>query len=153
MLKSTENRYGHVEVGANVRIPIDAVDRGKTDPRNVLGVVMENNGGYYKIGTQHGFFFSKINLNKNEKYKGVLSHKLVRTAFATTGANHISLEDVPLTSTAISLRAASKASSQHGGQGFKHCNCQSGCANRCGCRRDGKLCNSKCHGSLSCKNK
>ena len=41
-----------------------------------------------------------------------------------------------------------------GGQGYERCLCTTGCkTNRCGCRRAGKLCNSKCHGSNSCKNK
>jgi len=57
MLKATESRFGSVDVGTTVRVPIDSVDRGKTDPRNVLGVVMGNDNGYYKIGTQHGLKF------------------------------------------------------------------------------------------------
>jgi hypothetical protein len=54
MLSSTKKRYGVVEPGTTVRIPVDSVDRGKADPRNVLGCIMENNGGYYQIGTQTG---------------------------------------------------------------------------------------------------
>jgi len=50
MVKATISRYG----GTNVRIPIDQVDRGKVDPRNLLGVVKEESGGYYKIGTKEG---------------------------------------------------------------------------------------------------
>uniref|UniRef100_A0A915P514 PAP-associated domain-containing protein n=1 Tax=Meloidogyne floridensis TaxID=298350 RepID=A0A915P514_9BILA len=50
-----------------------------------------------------------------------------------------------------SLRSAAKASSQHDGQGFKYCN--SGCGgNRCSCKKEGKMCSSKCHKSLSCSN-
>ena len=30
---------------------------------------------------------------------------------------------------------------------------KTGCETRCSCLRAEKLCNSKCHGSLSCKNK
>jgi hypothetical protein len=54
MLKATEKRFGEVSPGTTVRIPIDSVDRGKTDPRSILGVVLENNQGYYKIGTKSG---------------------------------------------------------------------------------------------------
>ena len=55
MLKSTNQRFGPVEEGTTVRIPIDQVDRGKTDPRNILAVVMENSGdGYYQLGTKAG---------------------------------------------------------------------------------------------------
>jgi hypothetical protein len=46
-----------VEPGTNVRIPIDAVDRGKADPRNLPGVIMDSNNGYYKIGTRAGYNF------------------------------------------------------------------------------------------------
>ena len=56
MLRGTQKRFGQVEVGSTVRIQIDPVDRGKTDPRNVLAVVMENSDGYYKLGTKHGLF-------------------------------------------------------------------------------------------------
>jgi hypothetical protein len=42
MLRSTEARYGVVEEGVTVRIPIPSVDRSKADPRNVLGVVMKH---------------------------------------------------------------------------------------------------------------
>ena len=38
------------------------VDRGKVDPRNLLGVVMEELGSYYKIGTKEGLF--KIMISK-----------------------------------------------------------------------------------------
>ena len=55
MLKSTNQRFGSVEEGTTVRIPIDQVDRGKTDPKNILAVVMENSGdGYYQLGTKAG---------------------------------------------------------------------------------------------------
>ena len=55
MLKSTSQRFGPVEEGTTVIIPIDQVDRGKTDPRNILAVVMENSGdGYYQLGTKAG---------------------------------------------------------------------------------------------------
>jgi hypothetical protein len=64
MLKATSSRYGVVDVGTTVRIPIDQVDRGKIDPRNVLGVVLENSDGYYQIGTQNGFKCCKTNLIK-----------------------------------------------------------------------------------------
>ena len=56
MVKATISRYGNVAVGTNVRIPIDQVDRGKVDPRNLVGIVMEESGGYYKIGTKEGLF-------------------------------------------------------------------------------------------------
>ena len=42
-----------------------------------------------------------------------------------------------------------------GGQGFDWCNCKTGCSlvYRCICKKEGKECNWKWHGSLSCTNK
>ncbi|KAL7079852.1 hypothetical protein ACQ4LE_000715 [Meloidogyne hapla] len=105
MTKATQDRLGQAEVGRTVRVPIDPVDRGKVDPRNILAVVMENNNGYYKLGTE----------------SGVLPHKFVRSGFTVAKSDHLGLDDVPTFS--VSLRTAAKASSQHEGQGFKHCNC------------------------------
>jgi len=83
---------------------------------------------------------------------GILPHKFVRSGFAVAQTNNIELAHVPTDKT-TTIRAASKASSQHGGQDFKSCNCKTGCGSRCSCRKDGRLCNSRCHSSLSCKNK
>jgi hypothetical protein len=45
MLKSTAMRYGEVEKGTTVRIPVPQVDRSKVDPRNVLARVMGHDNG------------------------------------------------------------------------------------------------------------
>jgi hypothetical protein len=47
MLQSTAMRYGVVEVGTTVRIPVPDVDRSKVDPRNVLAIVMEQKDGIF----------------------------------------------------------------------------------------------------------
>jgi hypothetical protein len=51
MLKSPAMRYGEVEVGTTVRIPVPEVDRSKTGPRNVLALVMEHNNGWFVLLT------------------------------------------------------------------------------------------------------
>jgi cytochrome c-type biogenesis protein CcmH/NrfG len=58
MVAASNKRYGTVEVGQTVRIPVEPMDRGKTDPRNVLAVVMNNTDGYYTLGTPSGLAFS-----------------------------------------------------------------------------------------------
>lgn len=41
-----------------------------------------------------------------------------------------------------------------GAQGYEKCNCKTGCAqNKCKCLKNNRKCNSRCHSSLSCKNK
>ena len=41
-----------------------------------------------------------------------------------------------------------------GGQGYRRCICKTSCRSTlCSCRKSNKLCNSKCHKSLSCEDK
>lgn len=54
MKKSSDKRFKEGEVGNNVRVPIPEVDRGRTDHRNLLGIIMDATNGFYKIGTRHG---------------------------------------------------------------------------------------------------
>jgi hypothetical protein len=53
MLLSIAMRYGVVEVGTTIRIPVPEVDRSKTGPRNVLAVVMEQNNGWFCFSFLH----------------------------------------------------------------------------------------------------
>ena len=49
----SDKKFGEVEVGKTVRIPIPDVDRGKGDLRNILGIILGiTEDGYYKIGTK-----------------------------------------------------------------------------------------------------
>ncbi|KAI1726532.1 hypothetical protein DdX_03254 [Ditylenchus destructor] len=108
----------------------------KTDPRNLLGVVMEEEDGFYRIGTDDG----------------ILSQQYSRNQIEPSSSQFVSKENVP--DKEISLRTAVGADSLSGGQGHKHCNCLQGCkTGKCNCRSLGRLCNSRCHNSTSCKNK
>ena len=80
MIKTSASRYGDVDVGTNVRIPIESVDRGKIDPRNVIGVIMQNNNGYYKIGTEHGSNLKLLH-SKIIKFQGNCSINLSEPHF------------------------------------------------------------------------
>lgn len=61
-------------------------------------------------------------------------------------------EDVP--NTKLPLRTVAKEAAIGTGQGFIRCVCKKGCVTkRCLCKKNGYLCNSKCHDSLSCNNK
>ncbi|KAI1703680.1 hypothetical protein DdX_14732 [Ditylenchus destructor] len=129
-------RNAPISVGQTVRIPIPSVDRAKTDPRNLLGVVMGEEDGFYRIGTDNG----------------ILSQQYSRNQIEPSSPQFVSKENVP--DKEISLRATVGADSLSGGQGHKHCNCFRGCVTgKCNCRSLGRLCNSRCHNSTSCKNK
>ena len=56
--------------------------------------------------------------------------------------------------TSINVREAASQQSLSGGQGFFKCSCKSkSSSNRCKCKKNGVLCNSRCHSSGSCDNK
>ncbi len=87
--------------------------------------------------------------------QGVLQPLYVRSMFDLCKTNgFISVSDVPVEKI-ISLREAATNESVGSGQGFVRCNCKKeACvSNRCLCRAQGRLCNSKCHKSTACCNK
>jgi hypothetical protein len=58
MLKVSRIRYEKVNVGQNVRIFPSREDKGKGDPRSMIGVVVEKVDGFYKLGTRAGEFLT-----------------------------------------------------------------------------------------------
>ena len=136
MLKRTEANLPQLQVGDNVRVAIPKVDRGRADSPNVIGVITDvTQHGNYKVGTKHGQLKGSLARNAVEKCK--------QKTFLTP-------ESVP--DAELSVRQT--ASHVSFGQGFLHCSCKTGCVNgRCKCRKSSKLCNSRCHPNLACKNK
>ena len=106
--------------GDNVRIGIPKVDRGRSDPPSVIGVVTDiNEHGSYKIGTKHG------------RVKGALSRNLVDKCRQNT---FLSPEDVP--DSELSIRQTAAQGSIGHGQGFLQCKCKTGCDSlRCTCKK------------------
>ncbi|KAI1722104.1 integrase core domain-containing protein [Ditylenchus destructor] len=136
MLEGSAKRFPPIPVGQTVRVPVPAVDRAKTDPRNLLGVVMAADDGFYSIGTG----------------VGILKDKYTRNQIDPCSSQHVTMESVP--DKEISLRSAVGADSLSGTQGPVHCSCFRGCkTGKCKCKSFGRLCNSRCHNSTSCKNK
>lgn len=128
------------KVGDNVAVPIPLVDRGRGDPRNILGIVLDR--------------------NENDLYTicvkgGILKGKYSRNQFDICPQTLLTEQDVDQTKT-ISLRQAVNVESSSGGQGFVRCNCSGHkkCqTNRCKCFKNKVKCSSRCHNSLNCKNK
>ena len=47
-------------IGDNVALPVPMVDRGRGDPRNILGVIIDmNENDLYTIATPHGILSNK----------------------------------------------------------------------------------------------
>ena len=137
------SRLEHVpgDPGDNVTIPIPLVDRGKGDPRNVIGIILDRNeNDMYRIGVRDGILKGRYSRSQFD----ICSHQLY------------SIDEVS-SDKEIGLRQAVQQSSRFGGQGYAKCNCTAGkkqCqTNRCKCYKEGHKCNSRCHSSLNCKNK
>ena len=136
MCRDSDRRLPPLQIGDNVRVPVDKVDRGPLDPPNLIGVVTEHVHDKYRIGTSSGMLNQAFSRSQVEKCKNVF----------------ITPEDVP--DPVHSVRSANAADSIIGGQGHDRCTCQQGCKdNRCKCKKRGFLCNSYCHKSSACKNK
>ncbi|XP_060857765.1 KRAB-A domain-containing protein 2-like [Metopolophium dirhodum] len=137
MMTRSEKKFPAVDVGVNVVIRIPDVDKGKTDHPNLIGVVLEKTEhDLYRIGSKDG----------------ILEKLYCRSEFITCEEKFITENQVP--NNHISLRAAATKASTGSGQGFVRCTCKTSCGtNRCLCRKNKILCNSKCHNSLSCQNK
>jgi hypothetical protein len=141
MVKRSRIEHTPGDVGDNVTIPIPLVDRGRGDPRNILGVIVDRDeNDLYRISVR----------------AGVLHGKYSRNQFDLCAQKLLTVSDV-CQDNEVSLRVAVQSESKCGGQGFAKCNCGAGVhrcsSNRCKCFRLKLKCNSRCHGSLSCDNK
>ena len=116
-----------------------SVDQGRGDFRSVMAVVLEVDPDRgVKLGTETGVF---KNLFQRSMFE-VLSNN-----------DFLSIEQVPLDKL-IGIREAATAASVGHGQGMVKCSCKKACdTNRCKCKRQNLLCNSRCHNSLACGNK
>lgn len=78
MVLCSRSRLPVVVTGDNVLIPIPEFDRGRGDPPNLIGAVMDTKEGKYKIGMKHGF----------------VNHLLERNAFEVTKYHSLRMEDI-----------------------------------------------------------
>ncbi|XP_066964221.1 KRAB-A domain-containing protein 2-like [Macrobrachium rosenbergii] len=140
MVKRSRIELKAGEIGDNVALPIPLVDRGRGDPRNILGVIVSRSiNDQYKVAT------------KSDVLKGRYS----RNQFDICPERLLIRGEIN-SDTEISLRETVIKESVNGGQGFVKCSCnghQKCQSNRCKCFKSKQLCNSRCHNSLNCTNK
>jgi hypothetical protein len=140
MLKRSRLEHAPGNPGDNVTIPIPLVDRGRGDPRNIMGVIIDrDSNNLYRIAVRGG----------------MLQGKYARNQFDLCTQILLTREDVSEDSD-IGLRRAVQLESKCGGQGFVKCNCSGAVrcsSNRCKCFKAKVKCNSRCHTSLACYNK
>ncbi|XP_037789462.1 uncharacterized protein LOC119584916 [Penaeus monodon] len=91
----------------NAAVPIPLVDRGRGDPRNILGVVLDRDqNDMYTIGVKAGVLKAKLSRNQFD----LRPQRLL-------GEDSINRDRV------VSLQEATTFESNCGGQGFVKCNC------------------------------
>jgi hypothetical protein len=108
-------------------------DRGRTDPRNIVFVIVSiKDGQYYKLG------------NKND----TLLQLCTRNRFGVCPLLLIPLDDVVHVQKLLREMSTSQMSDS-GGQEYKMCSFKGKCdTNRCKCKSSSILCNSKLHASM-----
>ena len=137
-----KHRTGHVvgHPGDSVTVPIPLVDRGRGDPRNIMGIVLDRDSNdLYRIAVRGG----------------ILKGRYARNQFDLCAQKLLIYHDVSQEAE-VSLRTAVQLDSKCGGQGFLKCYCSG--TNRCESTRcqyfKAKVkCNSRCHACLACQNK
>ena len=120
-------------VGQSATLRVPGVDRGPSDPRNMLVVVLKEQDGLYTVGCRGGILRTKL------------------TAADLSAINQVLLTPDEVPDTTISLRTATAKAT--GGQGFMKCACKPQCTSgRCSCHKKKMICNSRCHPGRTCNN-
>ncbi|CAF1045966.1 unnamed protein product [Didymodactylos carnosus] len=131
-------KLANLNVGDNVLVSVPDLDRGPTDARNILAVIMEIKHDKYKLGTENGVLLGYYSSHQVSEAPGL----------PTLFMQNITEEEPK------SLREIARLQSVTGGQGMLKCHCQGGCkTKRCKCKQATVLCNSRCHQSATCGNK
>lgn len=135
MTDLSNKKPGSFSVGDNVLLGISEFDRGRGDPANLIGVVIAEKDGKFRIGTKHG----------------IADNWLEKNSLQPTKFKRLKLSDVP--DHEHNIRMLVRKSSVGSGQGYKRCNCTKTCNSmRCKCLKAGFMCNSACHAGRSCTN-
>jgi hypothetical protein len=107
MVKRSRRVMVEGSIGDNVTVPIPSFDRGRTDPRNLIGVITDKDeNGLYRIAVKSGMLEGKFTRNQFDI-----------CAYALYSINAMNMEKT------VPLRKAVHGDSTCGGQGFVTCNC------------------------------
>ena len=126
-----------LKAGDNVGVPIPMVDRGRGDPRNILGFIVDRD--------EHDMYRIAVKA-------GILSAKYSRNQFDLCPQRLLNDSDVNIECTITLLKLSSlqlladKGSSDVTAAKARNSVRQTGASVK-------RLCNSRCHSSLSCQNK
>ncbi|KAF0702823.1 KRAB-A domain-containing protein 2-like, partial [Aphis craccivora] len=136
MLQTSHAAVLDFEVNDCVVMAVPKVDRGPTDPPNIICLVVEKKNKLYKLGTKHGMI------------KGWYGGDCLKKCETFLKSDEILLDKE------LTVRETVTVITE--GQGFSSCSCKSKSpcqTSRCACFKKKVLCNSRCHNSQPCKNK
>jgi hypothetical protein len=142
-VKSKSN--GNVIVGDVVHIGIAPQDRGKVDPTNLTGVVVNINEfyGVCQVAVKTGLLRPWYVYHKLRVISGKGNNRKLHDLDQTF--QHWQQLKV------IAPRTASTDQSLVGGQGIFQCNCRGPCStNICKCFKNNRICTSACHRNNKC---
>jgi hypothetical protein len=153
------------KIGDLVLLYVDAVDRSKSSPNNLLCIVMEEKNNSYRLGCLYGALDRWYHSNAFRPTDHV-NHEISLDSIAKRDPNIKSTKKNPdknnyvtingIDYISLSIRHAMDKVSLGGGQGFVRCSCSRKCKDsRCSCKKAGIGCNTKCHPATSkmCENK
>ncbi|RNA07172.1 KRAB-A domain-containing 2 [Brachionus plicatilis] len=143
MLSRNKKVINSFKVGDLVLYHSEDVDRGASDPQNILCVILEKKNELFKLGCRAGVFDSFVAFNCIEK-----------TALITEFSIEFIPKDKKDEYVSVGAREAVRLLSIGHGQGYLKCNCTGNCATkRCSCKKANLKCSSKCHGKeFKCAN-
>ncbi|CAF1272724.1 unnamed protein product [Didymodactylos carnosus] len=117
-------KLANLNVGDNVLVSVPDVDRGPTDARNILAVIMEVKHDKYKLGTENGVLLDYYS-----------SHQVSKAPGLPTLFTQDITKDEPK-----SLREIARLQSVTGGQGMLKCDCKGGCKTKiCKCKQENAM--------------
>ncbi len=129
MLATNKKIINSIQINDKVLLYIDGIDRGASDPENLLCIVLEKKDIMFKLGCRVGRLNEWFPFN-------VFSKTSVVTDFT--------LEIIP--DKILGKREAVRALSTATGQGYLKCGCRAGTCKNCSCKKANVDCNSRCHG-------
>lgn len=138
MIKRSRVLHQAGNPGDNVTVSIPLVDRGRGDPRNIMGVIIDRDcNDMYRIAVR----------------AGLLEQKYSRNQFDLCTQKLLSLSDVRQDREVL-VRVAVHEESKCGDRVISDVTAGYRCkSNRCKCFKANVKCNSRCHSSLTCRNK
>nr|CAH7758779.1 unnamed protein product [Callosobruchus chinensis] len=69
MTNLSNKKLGSFNVGDNVLLGISEFDRDRGDPANLIGIVLAEKGGKFKVGTKHGIVDTWLEKNSLQSTK------------------------------------------------------------------------------------